>query len=350
MKQKLLILFLILCVGIISCSKKESFNDGYYFSIDEPYILISISNDTMIFENVLCTDTFTYKHQKHNIVILSPINNIGSVINLQYNLHPNGFELLQGDTLFRFVRTPFDNATDFYLDSKGYQFNIAKLENPQYITHQNLIVNLFVEIENDSCKLIINEKQTELASLKSDFQTALSNFEEFEHPLVVLRLFVDKDVEINKLEPILKQTIGLFRKIAFAVKPSYINHSRSKSYYYSFFDYVFFVNDSVHLQFKDKSYVSINSKNYANTDSFKNEIKNNLNHAEYAFIKFQMTKGMSIQEYIKSKNLVYSIIDSLREDYSIKSYGCSFDEVENEIERRKIIEKFPRLVINECEN
>jgi len=313
MKYKIQILLLIFSVGIMSCSNKATLKDGFYFTSEEPYNIVTINNDILLYEDVYGVDTFTFQIAK-DVINLFPKDNKDTVIVLKYNLLTDGFELLYGDSLVKFVQTPYDNAMDFYLDSKGYQLNIAKLENPQYIAKQNLIVNLFVEIKNDSCKLIINDRQTELASLKSDFQTALSNFEEFEQPFVVLRLFVDKDVEIKKLEPILKQTNGLFRKIAFAVKPSYINYSRSKSHYYSFFDYVFFVNDSVHRQFKDKSYVSINSKSYANTDNFKNEIESKLKHAEYAFIKFQLKKGMSIQEYIKSKNLVYSITDSLRED------------------------------------
>ncbi len=350
MKQILQILFLISCLGIISCSQKENLNNGYYFSIEEPYNLFSINNDTLIFENVLGIDTFTFMLQEQNKINLSPIRIKDSVIVLDYYSQPDGLELLMGDTLMRFKQTPFNNATDFYINSKGYQINVPDFENPQFIARQSLVVTLFVEIQNDSLNLSLDENQTNIINLKIDFQSALVKFEEFERPLVTLRLFVDKDFEFKKLEPILKQTKGLFREIAFVVKPSFKKHMRCDSQYFSFFDYVFFANDSIHLKFIDKPNFQLNTKDNLNSESLKNELSARLNSAEYNFIKLQLKSAMNVQEYIETKDLVYSTIDSLRDEYSTKTLGCTFNEIKSKIERKTIIEKYPRLVIIENEN
>jgi hypothetical protein len=345
MRQVLSIFFLISCLGIISCSEKNNLNNGYYFSIEEPYHLFHINNDTLIFENVLGADTFTYMLQGKNEMILSLINIKDSIIILDYKTQPNGLELFMGDTLMRFKQTPFNNATDFYINSKGFQINVPYSENPQFIAKQSLIVTLLVETKNNSLKLELDENQTNIKNLKTDFQSALDKFDEVEKPLVVLRLFVDKDLKVKRLDPIFRQTTGLFREIAFVVKPSFKQRKRCDSQYFSFFDYVFLANDSIHLKFIDKPNFQISTKGNINSNSIKRDISARMESTEYTFIKLLLRNGMNVQEYIEIKNLVYSTIDSLRDKYSLETVGRLFNEIESKIERKKIIEKYPRLVI-----
>ncbi|MCG6187451.1 hypothetical protein [Maribellus maritimus] len=345
MKQILSILFLISCFGLISCSEKNNLNDGYYFSTEELDHLIYIKSDTLIFENILGIDTFTYLFQGKNQIILSPINIKDSIIIFEYNFHSDGLELFVGDTLMRFKQTSFNNATDFYINSKGFQINVPYFENPQFIAKQNLVVTLLVATKNDSLELELDENQTDIGSIKNDFQSALDKFDEVEKPLVTLRLFVDKDFEVKRLEPILRKTTGLFREIAFVVKPSFKQHKRYGSQYFSFFDYVFFANDSIHIKFIDKHNFQINTKDNINSNS----ISAKMESAEYTFIKLLLKDGMSVQEYIEVKNVVYSTIDSLRDKYSLETVGCLFNEIDSEIEHKNIREKYPRLVIIENE-
>jgi hypothetical protein len=319
------------------------------FSIEEPYHLFHINNDTLIFESVLSVDTFNYMLQGKNEMILSPINIKDSIIILDYNTRPDGLELFMGDTLMRFKQTPFNNATDFYINSKGFKINVPYFENPQFIAKQSLIITLLVETKNDSLKLELDEKQTDIKNLKNDFQSVLDKFDEVEKPLVTLRLFVDKDFKVKRLEPIFRKTTSLFREIAFVVKPSFKQHKRCDSQYYSFFDYVFLANDSLHLKFIDKPNFQISTKDNINSNSIKTEISARMESSEYTFIKLLLKNGMNVQEYIEEKNLVYSAIDSLRDKYSLETVGCLFNEIESKTERKKIIEKYPRLVIIENE-
>ena len=141
----------------------------------------------------------------------------------------------------------------------------------------------------------------------------------------------------------------MFREIAFIVKPSFKQHKRCDSQYYSFFDYVFLANDSIQLNIIDKPNFQISTKDNINSNSIKREIFARMESSEYAFIKLLLRNGMNVQEYIEEKNLVYSTIDSLRDKYSLETVGCLFNEIESKTERKKIIEKYPRLLIIENE-
>lgn len=350
MKQILPILFVISCLGIISCSEEKNLTNGYYISMEEPYHIFRIHKDTFIFENILGIDTFTYILQEPNKMILSPVKIKDSLIFLDYYVQPDGLELLMGDTLMKFIKSPYNNATDFYLNSKGLQINLPYLENPQYIEKQNLMVTLFIEIKNDSLELALDEIKTDIESLRTAFQSALAKFEEFERSFLPLRIFVDKDCEMKRLEPIFKQAKGLFHTIAFVVKPSFKKHSGYESQYLSFFDYIFLSNDSIHPEYMSDPYIVLNTKDNFNSDKIKNDLSAKIERTDYRFIKLVLKKGMNVQEYIDTKKSVYSTIDSLRDEYSIKTYGRLFNEIENEIERKALISKYSRFVIIENEN
>ncbi|MGD1836705.1 MAG: hypothetical protein ACPKPY_01440 [Nitrososphaeraceae archaeon] len=186
MRQIVQILFLILAMGIMSCSEKDFLENGYYFSVDEPYYLFRINNDTLIFENPFGVDTFTYLLENGNKMILSPINLEDSIIKLDYYGQPDGFKLFIGDSLMKFNKTAFNNVTDFYLNSKGYQINVPDLDNPQFIVEQNLVVTLFVAMQNDSLKMSIDENLTDINNLKFDFQSAIDKYEDLVKPLLIL--------------------------------------------------------------------------------------------------------------------------------------------------------------------
>ncbi|MDO8930349.1 MAG: hypothetical protein Q7W54_15355, partial [Bacteroidota bacterium] len=97
-------------------------------------------------------------------------------------------------------------------------------------------------------------------------------------------------------------------------------------------------------------HIELNTKDNFNSDKIKNDLTAKIERTDYRFIKLVLKKGMNVQEYIDTKKSVYSTIDSLRDEYSIKTYGRLFNEIENEIERKALISKYSRFVIIENEN
>lgn len=350
MKQILVLIFIISVLGILCCSEKKNLSNGYYISIEEPYHLFKIHKDTFIFENAFGIDTFKYTLQKPNKMILSPVKIKDSVIIMNYYVQNNGLDLLMGDTLIKFKKSPYNNATDFYLQSKGLHINLTYLENPQYISYQNLVVTLFVENKNDSLLLTLDENEIDIETLRTAFQSAVGKFEKFERPHLTLRIFVDKDCEIRRLEPIFKQAQRVFWTIAFVVKPSFKKYSGYESQYLSFLDYIFLSNDSVYSKNMSDPHIELNTKDNINLDLIKNDLIAKIKSNDYRFIKLVLKKGMNVQQYIDTKKMLYSTIDSLRDEYSNKITDCSFNKIENKMKLDSIIIKYPRFILIENED